>query len=69
MWSEEVTCCKKEEEESVEGQADREVVDDCNIQVSPVYAAQKQKRKKNFSYMFHTNNDLLWRAVETTTLD
>lgn len=35
--SEEVTCCKEEEEESVEGQADGEVIDDGDVQVSSIY--------------------------------
>lgn len=34
---EQVTCCEEEEEKSVEGQTDREVVDDCDVQVSSIH--------------------------------
>lgn len=42
---EQVTGCKEEEEESVESQADREVVDDGDVKVSSIYAAQRQTNK------------------------
>lgn len=44
---EQVTGCKEEEEESVESQADGEVVDDGDVQVSSIYAARKQTNKQN----------------------
>lgn len=43
---EQVTGCKEEEEESVESQADGEVVDDGDVKVSSIYAAQKHTNKQ-----------------------
>lgn len=43
---EQVTGCKEEEEESVESQADGEVVDDGDVKVSSIYAAQKQTNRQ-----------------------
>lgn len=43
---EQVTGCKEEEEESVESQTDGEVVDDGDVKVSSIYAAQKQTNKQ-----------------------
>jgi len=39
--SEQVTGGEEEEEEGVEGQADGEVVDDCDVQVSSIHTAKK----------------------------
>lgn len=40
---EQVTGGEEEEEESVEGQADGEVVDDCDVKVSSIYTVQGEK--------------------------
>lgn len=37
VWPQEVTSGEEEEEESIEGQADREVVDDGNVKVSSIH--------------------------------
>lgn len=43
VWTQQVACCEKEEEEGVERQADGDVVDDCDIQVPSIYAVEKQE--------------------------
>lgn len=50
---EQVAGGKVKEEESVEGQADGDVVDDCDVKVSSIRTAQEEKTK---SFIPFTNN-------------
>lgn len=45
IWPQQVTGSKEKEEESIEGQADREIVDDGDVEVSSIHTAQGNRMK------------------------
>ena len=52
IWSEEVTGGEEEEEQGVEGQTDRKVVDDGNVQVASIYTVKDNKKQSQLKAYF-----------------